>query len=411
MLHQCVPDSPVTHPIRTIGYRRARWCALLLIAAIAPALAPAEAQSTCAGAFSDSLSQHTLRAFELAADVPPVWDDYRFSRHPLLLLADSTHRGRPATPVCAAIWRSDTPLEVIELAARPAFSTPLYGMINADPIGPGAVAGASDLGGTTRRASPAVATALRARGVTRVVALNVPLRFGSLGRLGEMLQSANADPARIQADLAVHESFHLQVQFPTWLDQPRTYAWPAWDVQPDRAELRQRCYAGSQELIAAMESEVGALLAAYDAVHADPATRDSALGLREALRFVELRLARRALQDTITVSRPDRRISCGAAEDLMELEEGATQWIGHATSLRAGLTTRATLRRIYAAAQAEKFYQLGPLQFWVLDGLLGTDAVRQITASIARSTGPDGPAGGVHAQFEYQIRRLAAARP
>jgi hypothetical protein len=94
----------------------------------------------------------------------------------------------------------------------------------------------------------------------------------------------------------------------------------------------------------------------------------------------------------------------------MELEEGATQWLGHATSLRAGLTTAATLRGSYAGVQAESFYQTGPLQLWVLDGLLGHDALRRITTLIAHSTGPGGPTGGVYTQFEYQTRRLAEGR-
>jgi hypothetical protein len=381
---------------------------LLLIATLATPLAFAGAQSTCRGAFRDSLSASTLRALERAAAVPPVWDDYEFRRHPLLLLADSAYRGEPATPVCAAIWRSGAPLEIIELAARPPFSTPLYGMINGDPIGPGAIEGASELGVASRRAPSAVVAALRERGVARVVVLDVPLHLGRLGRLGEMLAAANADPARIQADLAVHESFHLHSQFPTWLDQTRAYAWPAWDRQPDRAELRERCYAGSPELSAAVRAELQALVAAYDAVSLDSTRRDVELGLRHARRFVELRTARRALQDTITVSQGRRRISCALAEDLMELEEGTTQWIGHATSLSAGLTTAARLRGPYAGTQPELFYQTGPLQLWVLDGLLGRDALRRITTAIAHSTSAEG--GAVYAQFEARIRDLARVR-
>ena len=56
---------------------------------------------------------------------------------------------------------------------------------------------------------------------------------------------------------------------------------------------------------------------------------------------------------------------------------------------------------------AKPFYQTGPLQLWVLDGLLGPAAVRGITTSIARSAGPNGPEGGVFAQFEHQTRLLA----
>lgn len=223
-----------------------------------------------------------------------------------------------------------------------------------------------------------------------------------------MLIAAKADPARIQADLAVHESFHLHSQFPTWLDQTRTYAWPAWDVQPDRTELRQRCFAGTPELSAALRSEMQTLVSAYEAVTGDPSKRDAAAGLRHAERFLELRAQRRKLQDTMTVAQDRRRISCGQAEDLMELEEGATQWIGHATSLSAGLTTAAALRDSYSGTQAESFYQTGPLQLWILDGLLGRDALRRITTAIAHSTTLE--SGSVNSQVTAQVRRLAGGR-
>lgn len=390
-------------------WRRAVVVTALLAVPIVWASSIAGAQSTCSAAFKDSVSTRTVDALSKVAAVPPVWDDYTFSRHPLLLLSDSSFRGQSGTPVCAALWHSGAPLELIELAVRPPFSTPLYGMINSDSVGPRAIEGASDLMVVRQGAPSSVTDVLRSRGITRVVVLNVPMNFDGLGRLGEMLKAAHADPAPIQADLAVHESFHLHSQFPTWLGQSRTYVWPAWDQQPNRVELRKRCYAGSPELSAALKSEIQALLAAYDAVALDSSTRDVAGGVREARRFVELRAVRRKLQDTISVAQGQRRISCEMAEDLMELEEGATQWIGHATSERAGLTTAATLRTSYSGSQAEVFYQLGPLQLWILDGLLGHEQLRRITAQIARSTGPKGPRGGVHAQFEYQTRLLKAA--
>jgi hypothetical protein len=343
------------------------------------------------------------------AAVGPLWDDYSLELHALLLIADSTHRGRPETPVCAAIWRAGRPLEILELPARPGFSTPLYGMISLDSIGPRAIPNAGALASTMRKVAPGVEAALRARGITRLVVLAVPLDLGRLGSLGEMLKRMKADPALIHADLAVHESFHLHAQFPTWLDQPGTYSWPGWDVQPDRPELRDRCYAGSPAIASALESELAALVAAFDAVSNDSLPRNGAVGLQHARRFVELRAARRRLLDTATVSQNERRISCAYAEDLMELEEGAVQWIGHATTVRAGLTTMAKLRRSYAGAQPEAFYRTGPLQLWVLDGLLGSETMRRITASIARSAAWGPPHGGVFAEFEEQIRLLGDA--
>ena len=363
--------------------------------------------STCRDAFSDSLATRELESLERVAAAGPVWDDYRLARHPLLLLADSSHHGGARTPVCAAIWRAGKPLRVIELAERPPFSTPLYGMIDLDAAGSATVGSAAEFAAAWKPAPPSVAAALRAAGVTRAVVLNVPLDLHRLGTLGATLIRMHADPAAMHADLATHESFHLQVQIPAWLAQHRNYRWPAWDIQPDRAELRKRCYAGSPAIVAALESELGALLAAFTAVAADSVHRDPAAGLRHARRFVEARAARRRLQDGITVTRAGEQISCGLAEDLLELEEGTAQWIGHATSVRAGLTTMTALHGSYAGTQPEAFYKTGPLQLWVLDGLLGHDTLRRITRSIARSSGPDGPKGGLFAQFDEQTRHLA----
>lgn len=85
--------------------------------------------------------------------------------------------------------------------------------------------------------------------------------------------------------------------------------------------------------------------------------------------------------------------------------------IGHDTTVRAGLTTTAELRGRYAGHNPEVFDQTGALHLWILDGPLGQDEVRRITASVARSTGPDGPDGAVFAPFEDRTRRLAADCP
>jgi hypothetical protein len=209
------------------------------------------------------------------------------------------------------------------------------------------------------------------------------------------------------ADLAVHESFHLHVQFPAWLDQPTSYAWPVWDSQPNRQELRERCYEGGPAVIAAARAEHNALLAAFDALDSVGAPAGRAAVLAHARRFSSLRSARRALLDSVTVTRDGAHISCSLAEDLMEIEEGVTQWIGHATLVRAGVATRASRRRSYTQLQPEAFYQFGPLQLWVLDALIGPDEMRRLTSSMARSRQPAGANGGLFARFDHLTRQLA----
>jgi hypothetical protein len=329
----------------------------------------------------------------------------------LLLVADSTFRGDAATPVCAAIWRAASTildatdvarlprLDVIELAERPRLSTPMYGMIS---LAPAPRDSASAALAATLATHPATAALLQARGIERVVVLPVPVDFDRLGALGAALRQAGVDPTRMQADFAVHEGFHLHVQFPAWLSQPPLYAWPSWDRQPDRQELRERCYAGSPAIQAALGDEHAALLAAFDALDAADrrAGRDSALA--HSRRFVELRAIRRSITDTVTVAQGDRRIPCALAEDLLELEEGVPQWVGHATTVRAGMSTRAGKRGSYAQLQPEAFYQFGPLQLWVLEGL-DPAVLRDLTEKIARSSSPN-DATTIHGAFSIAIR-------
>ncbi len=149
----------------------------VLTVVLAGTATSASGQAPCAGAFQDSVSVATLSAFARVAAVPPVWDDYTLARHPLLLLADSTFRGRPDTPVCAAIWRYDSPLEPIELSVRPPFATPLYGMIDTERLGPRSIEGASDLVVIRRAASAAVGSTLREHGITRLVMFKCSLQI------------------------------------------------------------------------------------------------------------------------------------------------------------------------------------------------------------------------------------------
>ena len=378
--------------------------------------APLSGQSPCAAAFDDSLARQELAALDRVAEIPPVWDTYTLKRHALLLVADTSHHGSAATPVCAAIWRYGQDPQVVELANRPRLSTPLYGMIALDSAGPNP--SASDAAVTAARLlpKPDLAQILGSQHIDRLVVLPFPLNFDRLGAFGAAMRSIGARSALLQADFAVHEGFHLHVQFPEWFDQPGDYAWTTWDRQPDRVQLRERCYAGSTAVMDAMQREHAALLAAFDALDSlvTPAGRRAVLS--HASRFMELRAERYRLLDTVRVEMDGRPVSCAAAEDVMELQEGTTQWVGHATTVRAGLVTRTGKRGSYAGLQPEAFYQFGPLQLWVLDGLLSDDAMRDLTAALARSPGATASGATVFATFrevvtEEGIAPSAAIRP
>ena len=376
--------------------------------------APLGAQSPCAAAFSDSLARGDLAALDRVAAIAPVWDTYSLANHALLLVADTTHRGSAESPVCAAIWRHGREPRVVELARRPRLSTPFYGMLALDTVGPGASVRDAAAVAVSQRPEPDLARVLRADDIARLVVLPFPLDFGGLGALGAAMRAAGASSARLQADFAVHESFHLHVQFPEWLDQPGIYAWPQWDRQPDRVQLRERCYAGSREIADAVRREHAALLAAFDSLDSLDSANGRRAVLAHAVEFIERRVERYRLLDTVRIEMDGRPASCAAAEQVMELQEGTAQWVGHATTVRAGLVTRSGKRGSYGRPQPEAFYQLAPLQLWVLDALLSDDEMRVLTAALARSPGPSAPRATVFASFQAIINDAdsgAGSRP
>ena len=83
----------------------------------------------------------------------------------------------------------------------------------------------------------------------------------------------------------------------------------------------------------------------------------------------------------------------------MELEEGAPQWMGYVTALRAGLITVESVGQ----SASEPFYVSGTLQLWILERLLGAEKMRALTGEITRSTGPSGPNGAIFGRFAAQV--------
>ncbi len=342
----------------------------------------------CAAAFRDSASVRLIAALDQLAAVPPVWDTYTLARYPVLLLASPAHRGPSPAARCVGIWRHGRAMEQFVADSVPAFSTPLYGMVNLDSVGPDVPRDMVRGTASMRTVSRVLAVELRDHDVARAVVLATPLDFTRLGQLGKALRTQGADPARLQGYLAVHESFHLHTQFPLWLRQAHDHPWPEWDRQPDRAALAARCYHATSAAGADPSVEHAALLAAFDALWTPERLprRDEALA--HARRFSAARRARYARLANVQVPRDSAGISCRDAEDVMELEEGAPQWIAHATAVRAGLTSITQTRAGYERLQAQAFYQLGALQLWVLEGVLGQVQMRQLTGDLARSSSP-----------------------
>jgi hypothetical protein len=343
-------------------------------------------------------ARRLVAALDTMAAVPPVWSDFTIAHHPIVLVTQSADTNAPG---CAAIWRFRRPLRVVPIERGVRFSTPLYGMWNGDPVGPNArvkrLPGTSD----APILPAALERVLRDEGDTRVVIIPAILDFDRLGALGNALRQMQIDPVTLLAPLAVHESYHLHSQFPAWLDQRGRYTWPGWDTQPDRRAMVARCYGGSDEVREALAAEMAALEKAW--LSSLEATDDAARARvrQEARAFVAARRARYALLDTVRVPSPEGPVTCERAEDVMELQEGATQWIGHATAVRAGVVRASSAGR----SSNEAFYVTGVFQLAIMQRLLGDEEMLRVTEAITRSTQPSGPEGAVFGRFAALVAR------
>lgn len=343
----------------------------------------------CTAASNDTSVRRLLRTLDAVAHAPPAWADYSVGRHPLLLWlrgAGGAERGR----ACLAFWRQRSALTVISVDSAPPLATPLYGLIDTDPIGPRATPEALASLARQQDVSTELRRVLATHRATRVVVLPQPLRFDDLGAFGKVMQQQGADPVMLQLYLAVHEGFHLHSQVPTWLDQPRRYAWPAWDHQPARRQLVASCYAGGDSIAQLVRREQGELRMAWTKLMPDAGGSVDRDGAREhARRFVATRETRyRALRD-VRIAQDTAHVSCAVGEAIMELEEGAPQWIAHTAIVRAGVQTVQQMRRAYVQPQTDMFYQLGAMQLWILEGWRGPAEMRSLTARLGAAPRPD----------------------
>ena len=340
-----------------------------------------------------SESRELIDVLERASAVSPVWDDYSLANHPVVLIAQSRDTTQPS---CSAIWRSGKPLQLVPATRGMRMSTPLYALWNIDSIGPRADEGNKGIAGALRRAPREVEEALGSAGETRAVILPSPLYLDSIGNLGRALKAMQVKIVPMLGQLAVHESFHLHSQMPSWLDQEQRYRWPAWDRQPDRKALVAQCYGPPGPVAVKLQQERDALQRAWRAMWNAPDAQSRSTAISAAQEFVEARLARYLMVDSVRIpSPPHEAVGCRRAENIMELEEGAAQWIGYSTLVRAGVMTREEV----GVAAGEAFYDLGMLQLWVLEYLIGAEGVRGITQSIARSASPDSPDAAIFAHF------------
>jgi hypothetical protein len=375
-----------------------RRCLAWSLAITALGASPVSAQAC--EALKSAETRELIDAIDRTSIVNPVWDDYSIANHPVVLISQSRDTLQPS---CAAIWRKGKPLQLVQAARSMRMSTPLYALWNVDPVGPRADAGNGGIAAALRRAPREIEEALRSAGETRAMFVPSPLNLDSIGALGRALKAMQVKIVPMLAQLVVHESFHLHSQMPSWLDQQQRYRWPVWDRQPDRKALVALCYGPAGPVATKHKEELDAIKRAWRGLWATPDSATRTAALNAAREFVNLRRERYRMVASVRIpSPPGDSAGCQRAEDIMELEEGATQWIGYSTLVRSGVSTPAEV----GVGSGEAFYDTGMLQLWILEYLLGADGIREITRALARSTSPDQSDATIFAHVQAVLARV-----
>jgi hypothetical protein len=202
-------------------------------------------------------------------------------------------------------------------------------------------------------------------------------------------------------DMALHEAFHLLVQFPARSGAGAADQWPSWTVpQPDRTQLAARCYGSVNPKEQRLGPERAALLAA--------AMSAATGGPLESVRrdtgaFVAERRRRWSDLSGIQVASEDGGASrsCADGEAIMELNEGVPTFVAWLTARSLGVIDDNRLRAQFNVQQRDVFYTTGMMQLVVLQRLLGA----RFTAATERLASPASSAGGIFSMLEAELAR------
>lgn len=320
-----------------------------------PAVPPPE----CTAAWAGEAAATFADAIEAATGADrSVWGEYDLGDGAYVLHAGQSEQGQ----ACVGLWRDGAAIAFAALAEAPTVLTPLYGYYLR-------ASATADSGIAARAVQPEpVRTWLEEQGVERAVLMpvefpNFPIEMSTL----------------FKTQLAIHEGFHITVQFPRWYDS--TGLWPAWDHQPDRAGM-QACYARDTT---ALYEERDILVRLIDAL-LDADTTTACAVSRD---FFEHRASRYASLRDINVPMHDGAPgSCEQAEALMELEEGTADYASWSILYDIGQAPRDDLMRRYRAQQNDMYYLTGAMQLHAAK-LMNEDGMGAVARAIADAQGVD----------------------
>ncbi len=198
-----------------------------------------------------------------------------------------------------------------------------------------------------------------------------------------------------KVQLAIHESFHVEVMLPVWFTGRGP--WPRWDRQPDRPGV-QVCYTHSDTIAALMQGEKAALANMVEALLSQK--REEAI--EAGSQALQWRTERYEWLDTVTVALQDGSPgSCATVEALMELEEGLADYGSWTKLYEAGVVALEQLLQRYRANQKDHFYLTGAMFMHAISLMRSGDIMPVIERIIASESVSE---GSLQRLFEETLR-------
>ncbi len=285
---------------------------------------------------------------------------------------------------CIGIWKDGKNIAYGCVVDHPRMLTPLITYYldyeSADP----------NLGGLThtRRESPAFNQFMKEHQV--VSAVYMPVEFPDL---------PFEIPALKKVQLAIHESFHVEVQFPQWL-QGEGYS-PRWDQQPDRPGV-QECYT-HPAVAGKIQEEMKVLANFMEALLND----DPSVACSKAIIYLHLRNRRYDSLSMVVVNLHDQSPGdCRTAESLMEIEEGLADYASWTYLYNAGIISREEILDRYRATQQEHFYLSGNMLMHAIE-LMNPEGIHELIDELV--TAPNLETGNLLYLFERQLEEYCTA--
>lgn len=171
--------------------------------------------------------------------------------------------------------------------------------------------------------------------------------------------------------LLLHEGFHVNMQAPSWFNSPR-YDFPSWVIATSPNEANQVCYSGNYS--ESRWEEQNALVNLTELYFT--ASDSSPVAFCElANDFLAAKNSRREeIGESLEIPLiSDSMVTCAEAENMMELNEGAADYVSWFYLYELGIADSTDILDILGASTATPNYQVGSMQLYLLQKITGDD--------------------------------------